>query len=77
MFGVAVPSNHSILYRLSSRPQPLFSGVSGGGFCSVAANHHLVISWVHLIFCNRTREQCESFLPSNFFAEVMVLALYF
>ena len=76
MFGVALPSNHSILYPLSSS-QPLFSGISGGDVCYVAANQRLVISWVHLIFCNRTCEQGGSILPSNFFTEVVVLVLYF
>ena len=57
MFGVAVPSNHSILYPLSSSSLPFFSGISGSGLCYVIANHCLVISLVLLIFCNRTREQ--------------------
>ena len=77
MFGIAVPSNHSFLYPLSSSSPPLFSGISGGGVCSVAANQRLVISWVLLIFFNRIREQGGSILPSNFFTEVLILILYF
>ena len=43
----------------------------------VLLHHFVIISWVLLIFCNRTPKQGWSMLPSNFFTEVMVLILYF
>ena len=67
MFGVAVPSDHSILYPLSSNSQPLFSDIPGDGVCYVAADHRLVINLVLLMFCNSAREQGGYMLPSNFF----------